>query len=87
MSAYFEAKWHGFTTAYPVSLQAESEGKPGSQGGSSGVFRVFGKHDLKSFVGGGTYTYSGKLTPSKFEAEYESKYDQGVFSLTPSPAR
>jgi hypothetical protein len=72
MAVFFEAGWHGFTTAYPVELQASQKG---------GVVLVTGEHDLKSWVGGGTYTYSGKIQGNVFTTSYASKYDTGTFSL------
>ena len=72
MAVFFEAGWHGFTTAYPVELQASQKGR---------VVFITGQHDLKSCVGGGTYTYSGKIQGSVFTTSYASKYDTGTFSL------
>jgi len=76
MDAFFEARWHGFTTAYPVTLDAKKQGTG---------FLVAGQKELKSCVGGGLYTYKGSLLPSKFEAQYTSRYDFGTFQLTPAP--
>lgn len=74
---FFEAGWHGFTTAYPVVLNAEQK---------SGVLLLSGQHDLKSWVGGGTYTYSGAISGGVFSTRYASKYDSGTFTLAPVAA-
>lgn len=71
---FFEAGWHGFTTAYPVSLAA----KPKARG-----FEVSGEHNLKSFPGGGIYRYTGFLSPYTFSVKYQSDYDTGTFRLSP----
>ena len=72
MAVFFEAGWHGFTTAYPVELDAAKRG--------SAVF-VTGQHDLKSYVGGGTYNYTGKIQGNTFQTSYTSRYDDGTFAL------
>jgi hypothetical protein len=74
MNVYFEAGWHGFTTAYPVALRTEAK---------DGGFKVSGEHRLKSFVGGGMYTYDGSLSREKFSVRYSSSYDSGTFALSP----
>jgi hypothetical protein len=74
---FFEAGWHGFTTADPVSLAARREGN---------AFELSGEHNLRSWVGGGVYTYTGSLTAGQFSARYHSKYDTGTFLLTPVPS-
>ena len=76
MDAFFEARWQGFTTAYPVTLDAQKQGAG---------FQIAGQKELKSFVGGGLYTYKGSLLPSKFEAQYGARNDAGTFQLTPAP--
>lgn len=73
---FFEAGWHGFTTAYPVVLNAEKKG---------GVLFLSGQHDLKSWVGGGIYTYSGTISGNIFSTKYASKYDTGTFTLESVP--
>ena len=73
---FFEAGWHGFTTAYPVSLSARRKGN---------AYQLSGEHDLKSCVGGGVYSYTGSLQADQFSASYDSKYDTGTFLLTPAP--
>jgi len=75
---FFEAGWHGFTTAYPVALRAETKEK-----------RLFlsGQHDLKSCFGGGVYTYSGTMDGSVFSTRYSSSYDAGTFTLESVPKR
>lgn len=77
LNVYFEAGWHGFTTAYPVQLSAV---------GRDGLFKVSGKHNLKSFVGGGLYQYDGSLSKDNFSVRYSSSYDRGTFVLTPTEA-
>jgi hypothetical protein len=77
-SVFFEAGWHGFTTAYPVVLQAEQKGQK---------TLLSGQHDLKSCVGGGVYTYSGTMDGSVFFTRYSSKYDLGTFTLEAVPRR
>jgi len=72
IAVFFEAGWHGFTTAYPVELDAAKRG--------SAVF-VTGQHDLKSFVGGGTYNYTGKIQGNTFQTSYTSRHDEGTFAL------
>ena len=74
VDVFFEAGWHGFTTAYPVLLASENKG---------GTFLISGQHDLKSFIGGGVYTYSGTMTGDLFFTRYQSKYDTGTFTLKP----
>lgn len=74
---YFEAGWHGFTTAYPVSLVAKKKGK---------VYELSGEHNLRSCVGGGVYHYTGSLGADAFSAKYQSDYDIGTFQLSPVPA-
>jgi hypothetical protein len=74
---FFEAGWHGFTTAYPVSLSATRKGK---------VYELSGEHHLRSFVGGGVYHYSGTLGAEALSARYRSDYDRGTFELSPVPA-
>ena len=74
---FFEAGWHGFTTAYPVSLSARRKGK---------AYQLSGEHNLKSCVGGGVYSYTGSLQADQFSANYHSKYDTGTFLLTPVPS-
>jgi hypothetical protein len=74
---FFEAGWHGFTTAYPVSLSAQRKGK---------AYLLSGEHNLKSCVGGGVYSYTGTLRADQFSANYQSKYDTGTFLLTPAPS-
>ena len=71
--AFFEARWHGFTTAYEVPMRVERprKGEP--------VLR--GEHDLKSLFGGGKYFYKGTLNNEDFRARYESAYDTGTFEL------
>ncbi len=76
LKIYFEAGWHGFTTAYPVVLRADAE---------TGGFKVYGEHKLESFVGGGLYKYDGRIAGEKFSVRYASSYDTGTFSLTPEP--
>lgn len=75
---FFEAGWHGFTTAYPVSLVAERKGKS---------WQLSGEHNLRSCVGGGVYHYTGTIRADQFSANYQSKYDTGTFLLSPSPAQ
>jgi hypothetical protein len=79
MDAFFEAQWHGFTTAYLVSLDAKRVGKKEGEG-----FSLDGQKELKSLVGGGLYTYKATLTPNTFSAEYASSYDYGTFELVPA---
>jgi hypothetical protein len=74
---FFEAGWHGFTTAYPVALSAQRRGK---------VYQLSGEHMLQSCVGGGVYTYTGSLKADQFSANYHSKYDTGTFVLAPVPS-
>ncbi len=74
VDAMFEARWHGFTTAYPVKLEATLHGDS---------FEINGQHVLKSCIGGGTYTYKGTLARDAFSAKYSSKYDNGTFQLAP----
>lgn len=74
LKVFFEAGWHGFTTAYPVQLQAVAKDEG---------FKVSGNHNLKSFVGGGLYQYDGTLTAEKFSVRYSSSYDRGTFTLAP----
>ena len=76
MDAFFEAHWHGFTTAYPVTLEARKQGAG---------YRLEGQKDLKSCVGGGLYHYTGTLLPGDFAARYSSASDFGSFHLTPAP--
>lgn len=78
VDVYFEAGWHGFTTAYPVVLGSEKK---------RGSFLIGGQHDLKSWVGGGLYTYSGTMTEDLFFARYSSRYDTGTFKLRPVPGK
>ena len=73
VNAFFEARWHGFTTAYDVPLRIERPRK--------GEPTLRGEHDLKSLFGGGKYTYSGTLNEEDFRARYESSYDTGTFEL------
>lgn len=73
---FFEAGWHGFTTAYPVSLSAQRKGR---------AYQLSGEHALQSCIGGGVYTYTGSLKAEEFSANYHSKYDTGTFVLTPVP--
>jgi hypothetical protein len=73
---FFEAGWHGFTTAYPVSLAAKQNGKG---------YELSGEHNLRSFVGGGVYHYTGVLGAKALSANYQSDYDRGTFELSPSP--
>lgn len=82
LKAFFEAGWHGFTTAYPVVLQAEAQKHSGSAH-SQGLLSITGQHNLDSWVGGGLYHYSGTMGPDRFEASYQSKYDTGTFTLKP----
>ena len=77
MEAFFEAGWHGFTTAYPVTLEAKQRGKR---------WDLSGEHHLRSFVGGGTYVYSGSMEAGRFLTRYTSSYDTGSFTLTPVDA-
>ena len=74
VDVFFEAGWHGFTTAYPVVLDSEKK---------QGTFLISGQHDLKSFIGGGLYTYSGTMTADLFFARYSSRYDAGTFTMRP----
>ncbi len=74
---FFEAGWHGFTTAYPVNLSARRQG--------NGV-EISGQHNLRSWVGGGIYNYKGLIKPDQFSAAYDSDYDIGTFNLVPVPA-
>ncbi len=74
MDAFFEAHWHGFTTAYPVKLEAYKQGAG---------YRLEGQKELKSCVGGGLYQYKGTLFPGKFSARYSAASDFGNFQLTP----
>lgn len=76
MEAFFEAGWHGFTTAYPVELVAVRRRKK---------YELTGEHRLRSCIGGGTYHYSGTMEPGRFFTNYTSDYDTGSFSLTPLP--
>ena len=39
-----------------------------------------GQHDLGPLFGG-IYRYRGEVTPSRFSATYDSRYDTGVFDL------
>jgi hypothetical protein len=73
---FFEAGWHGFTTAYPVSLAARPVGAG---------YELSGEHNLRSWVGGGLYNYKGTLDKGQFSMEYDSDYDFGTFLLTPVP--
>lgn len=81
LKAFFEAGWHGFTTAYPVVLRAEVQKHQGSSKEQGQIFTISGQHDLDSWVGGGLYHYSGTMGPDHFQASYQSKYDTGTFSL------
>jgi hypothetical protein len=74
---FFEAGWHGFTTAYPVSLSATKKGK---------AYELAGEHNLRSCVGGGVYHYTGSLGADAVSAKYRSDYDTGTFQLSPVPA-
>lgn len=73
VTAFFEARWHGFTTAYEVPMRVERPRK--------GEPVLKGEHDLKSFFGGGRYSYRGTLNTEDFRARYESAYDTGTFEL------
>lgn len=73
---FFEAGWHGFTTAYPVSLAAKQNRKG---------YELSGEHNLRSFVGGGVYHYTGNLGVDTLSANYRSDYDRGTFELSPMP--
>ena len=84
LRAFFEAGWHGFTTAYPVVLKAEAQKHHGSRKGPGQIFTISGQHDLDSWVGGGLYHYSGTMGPDHFQASYQSKYDTGTFTLKPA---
>ncbi|RFC45717.1 MAG: hypothetical protein DVB28_000420 [Verrucomicrobia bacterium] len=75
LDVFFEARWHGFTTAYPVVLNVEKK---------RGLFLISGEHDLKSCIGGGPYSYSGTMTGDLFFARYSSRYDSGTFSMKPA---
>lgn len=77
VAIFFEAGWHGFTTAYPVSLSARQKGK---------VYALSGEHNLRSLVGGGVYHYTGTLGADALSAKYRSNYDIGTFQLSPVPA-
>lgn len=81
LDVFFQAHWHGFVTAYPVPLQQEAVSK------ASGQRAVRGRHDLQSFIGGGSYSYSGILSREEFKVHYESVYDTGDFLLRPAPDR
>ena len=76
--AFFEAHWHGFVTAYKVSLHRQARRKMDS------ADRLNGQHNLRSCVGGGTYRYDGTLTEKEFKVHYESSYDTGDFVLKPA---
>lgn len=75
LDAFFEARWMCFRSAYRVDLAAEPV---------RGGYSVFGDCDLKSLVGGGVYRYTGSLLKDRFEAQYESAYDSGLFRLEPA---
>lgn len=74
VQTYFEARWKWFVSAYKVTLDT----RPSRDGAV-----LSGEQELKSWVGGGLYTYRGKLTSKELRAEYDSHHDKGVFSLEP----
>lgn len=78
LDVFFEAHWHGFVTAYPVSLKQEIPRRKDQPRA------VRGEHDLKSFPGGGVYHYTGDLSAGEFKVEYRSAYDTGEFVLHPA---
>jgi hypothetical protein len=69
--ADFKAHWKVFTAPYSVVFHAARRGP---------ALRFEGKHDLGPLAGG-VYTYSGTVTPGRFQACYDSSYDTGIFEL------
>lgn len=76
--AHFRATWWGiFKSSYSVPLTHDR-----AAGGN--VFA--GEQDL-GWLAGGTYTYGAEITPTSFDASYQSEGgDSGIFQLTrPEP--
>jgi hypothetical protein len=69
--ADFKAHWQIFAGDYSVVFETKTHGRE---------LRFQGKQDLGG-LGGGVYTYTGTVTPERFQARYDSSYDTGVFEL------
>jgi hypothetical protein len=70
-TADFHAHWHGLSSSYTVGFTTT----PARDG-----LHFRGEQDLGALQGG-VYKYDGLVTPEKFRAHYDSRYDTGVFEL------
>jgi hypothetical protein len=69
--AHFSANWMFFTSNYVVTLEGRRRGD---------VLYLEGSHNLSKIVGG-TYRYTGAISPKRFSASYKSSYDEGSFEM------
>ncbi len=76
--ARFHARfWKIFTATYLVPLNATN---------MNGEYKFSGSANLGG-LGGGTYSYEGVATATRFHSTYQSKYDHGIFEMTRPPAK
>lgn len=69
--AKFKANWMIFASGYTVVFETERHGP---------ALQIRGEHDLGPIFGG-IYRYTGRVTPARFSATYDSSYDRGAFEL------
>lgn len=70
--ARFQAQWLAFTSTYALTLEAQLRGE---------TLIFHGHHDLGALFGG-KYRYEGTAARGDFRAIYDSRYDQGAFTMS-----
>lgn len=78
--AGFDARYHatydwcifGFSFEYTVPVTAEKNGV---------IWTFKGGAELSCWIGGGSYTYEGRIDGADFTATYQSENDRGVFKM------
>jgi hypothetical protein len=69
--ARFKANWMIFASSYRTMLEVERRGR---------ALHLSGEHELSPMFGG-VYKYTGRVTPERFSATYDSSYDAGTFEM------
>ncbi len=69
--ARFKADWMIFASTYRTMLTVERRGRE---------LQLAGEHKLSAMFGG-VYKYAGRVTPERFTATYDSRYDSGKFEM------
>lgn len=69
--ARFKAEWMIFKSTYSTVFAAQRKGNEITFRGAENLGPLFG----------GVYTFTGKATPERFSATYDSSYDTGTFEM------